>query len=58
MILGDESDKAGTSDKVEGTSGDVDTERIEQDVSSHNTLATSELAFGSTKSIDALRSML
>ncbi|CZR56350.1 uncharacterized protein PAC_06238 [Phialocephala subalpina] len=53
MILDDdESDEAGTGDKAEGTSGDVDTERIGWDASPHNTLATAEVASGPTKSID------
>jgi hypothetical protein len=54
MILDDdELDEAGTGHKAEGTSGDVDTGRIGRDASLHNTLATSELASGPTKSIDA-----
>jgi hypothetical protein len=54
MILDDdELDEAGTGHKAEGTSGDVDTGRIGRDASPHNTLATSELASGPTKSIDA-----
>ncbi|KAH6668337.1 hypothetical protein B0J14DRAFT_160406 [Halenospora varia] len=47
MVLDDDSDEA-----EEGTPGDVDTRRIGRDTSPHNTLATSELASGPTKSID------
>ena len=53
MILDDESDEAGTGDKAKGDFNDVDNRRIERDASPHNTFATSELASGPTKSIDA-----
>ncbi|KAF8847684.1 hypothetical protein BDZ45DRAFT_754641 [Acephala macrosclerotiorum] len=54
VILDDnDSNEAGAVDEAEGTSGDVDAVRIERDASPHNTFATSELASGPTKSIDA-----
>jgi len=53
MILDDELDEAGTGDKAKGAFGDVDNRRIKRDASPHNTFATSELASGPTKSIDA-----
>jgi hypothetical protein len=53
IINDDESDEADTGDEAEGVSGDVETGCIERDPSPHNTLATPELASGSTESIDA-----
>jgi hypothetical protein len=52
MILDDESDDAGAGDKAKNASGNVDTRRIRQDTSPHNTLTNPELAYESAKSID------
>jgi hypothetical protein len=52
ILDNDDLDKAGAGDKAESASGDVDTRRIKQDVSLHNTFATSELTLGPTKFID------
>lgn len=49
----DESDEEDIEDEAEGASGDVETRCIERDQSLYNSLATPELASGSTESIDA-----
>ena len=54
MILDDdESDEACAGDKAEGAIVDADTGHIGRDAGPHDTFATSELASGPAKSIDA-----
>jgi hypothetical protein len=48
----DKSDEAGTKDKAKDAAGNIKTGHIKRDTSLHNTLGTSELASGPTKSID------